>query len=185
MFTFSLYSPGDFTTGIEKELTMNTKTNLHRYPVFQYIAAIVAFFWILIVLTGCFANYGRLKLSADVRHAFENFQAFKNHRYYYSGRENKPSAIIGVHRDYRFESKYWTEVDLQKTSLKELVNRLYPNEYSPLYGYDILDPNGKKAGIWFSQFGHTTIRLENDNRLVVVTPEPTDTRRYVPDMKQN
>ncbi len=164
---------------------MNTKANPHRHPVFEYITAVVAFFWILIVFSGCFANYGRLKLSTDVQHAFENFQAFKDHRYYYSGRENKPSAIIGVHRDYRFESKYWTEVDLQKTSLKELVNRLYPLDYFPLYGYHILDPNGKKAGIWFSQFGHTTIRLENDNRLVVVTPEPTDTRRYVPDMKQN
>ncbi len=164
---------------------MNIKANPHRYPVLRYITAVVAFFWILIIFNGCFANYGRLKLSADVQHAFENFQAFKNHRYFYSGRENKPSAIIGIHRDYRFESKYWTEVDLQKTSLKKLVNRLYPLDYSPLYGYHILDPNGKKAGIWFSQFAHTTIRLENDNRLVVVTPEPIDTRRYVPDMAQN
>ena len=164
---------------------MNTKANRHRYPVFQYITAVVAFFWIWIVFSGCFANYGRLKLSADVRHAFENFQTFKNHRYYYSGRENKPSAIMGVHRDYRFESKYWTEIDLQKTSLKELVNRLYPYDYAPLSGYYILDPNGKKAGIWFSQFGHTTITLENDNRLVVVTPEPIDTRSHEPGMAQN
>ncbi len=164
---------------------MNTKANPHRYPVLQYLTAVVAFFGILIVFNGCFANYGRLKLSADVQHAFENFQAFKNHRYYYSGRENKPSAIIGVHRDYRFESRYWTEVDLQKTSLKELVNRLYPYDYFPPYGYYILDPNGNKAGIWFSQFGQTSIRLENDNRLVVVTPEPIDTRRYEPDIAQN
>jgi hypothetical protein len=124
-------------------------------------------------------------LSTDVQHAFENYQAFENHRYYYSGRKNKPSAIIGVHRDYRFESEYWTEVDLQKTDFKELVNRLYPYDYYPPSGYYILDPSGKKVGLWFSEFTHTAITLENDNRLVVVTPEPIDTRRYVPDRKQN
>ncbi len=162
--------------------------NLHHSRIVPILSAFIAFLWMLGVLNGCFANHGRLKLSRDVRYAFENFQTFKNHRYYYSGRKSKPLAIIAVYHDYRFESKNWTEINLQKTDLEELIKRLYPYYYSPPYGYYILDPNGKKAGLWFSEFRHTAIRLENDNSLVVATPEPVHIyyyRRLVPDMEKD
>ena len=164
---------------------MAVSTRIHSHKLVQYITALLVLLWLAGVISGCFANYGRLKLSKSVTDAFESYQPSENHRYYYSGRENKPSAIIGVHRDYAFESEYWTEVDLTKTAFKGLVGRLYPYEYNSPDGYDILDPKGRKAGVWFSEFRGTTIRLANNNRLIVVSPEPIDTRREPMDAGQN
>jgi hypothetical protein len=101
-----------------------------------------------VMLAGCTYNYGRLEKSPEIRQAFESYQILEDYRYYYSGRQNKPSAIIGVHRNYSFGSKYWTEIELT------------PSEF--------------KKGIWFSSINFATIKLEDHNRLVIYSPEPLD-----------
>jgi hypothetical protein len=129
---------------------------------------------IAIMIVGCVRNYGSLQKSSEIVRAFESYQILEGYRYYYSGRENKPSAIIGVHRNYSFESKYWTEIELTPSALKKAVNRLHSLHHYPHYGAYIIDPNGKRAGIWFSSINFATIKLEGDNRLVIYSPEPLD-----------
>jgi hypothetical protein len=131
-------------------------------------------FIITVLLTGCVYNYGSLQKSRDITRAFESYKMLEGYRYYYSGRQNKPSAIIGVHRDYSFSSKFWTEIELTPSAFKKAVSRLYPLSGSPPYGAYIIDPNGKRAGIWFSSIYFATIKLEDDNRLVIYSPEPVD-----------
>jgi hypothetical protein len=127
-----------------------------------------------VMLAGCTYNYGRLEKSPEIRQAFESYQILEDYRYYYSGRQNKPSAIIGVHRNYSFGSKYWTEIELTPSEFKKAVKRLYPMYDYPPYGAYIIDPNGNRAGIWFSSINFATIKLEDHNRLVIYSPEPLD-----------
>ena len=127
-----------------------------------------------VMLAGCVYNYGSLQKSPEIRLAFESYQILEGYRYYYSGRQNKPSAIIGVHRNYSFESKYWTEIELTPSEFKKAVRRLYLLHGHSPYGAYIIDPKGKRAGIWFSSINFATIKLEENNRLVIYSPEPLD-----------
>jgi hypothetical protein len=54
------------------------------------IAGMLALYGLLL-LGGCStANYGGLKRSRDVARAFESYQVFEEHRYYYLNQENNP-----------------------------------------------------------------------------------------------
>jgi hypothetical protein len=147
------------------------QTNYDHPIRFLNIALIMS---ISIILASCAQNYGSLQKSPDIARAFQTYQLLEDYRYYYSGRENKPSAIIGVHRSYSFNSKYWTEIESTPSAFKKTVRRLYPMHDHPPYGAYIIDPNGKRAGIWFSSVNFATIKLEGDNRLVIYSPEPLD-----------
>ncbi|MGD2271384.1 MAG: hypothetical protein PVI06_13345 [Desulfobacterales bacterium] len=149
-----------------------TLQKTHRYSFFSARSALVLF--VATMLVGCFANYGRLEKSSQIKQAFESYQILDGYRYYYSGRQNKPSAIIGVHRDYSFSSEYWTEIELTPEAFKKAVKRLYPLYDPPAYGAYIIDPNGKRAGVWFSSINFATIKLKDVNRLIILTPEPLE-----------
>ena len=41
----------------------------------------------------------------------------------------------------------------------------------PPYGFKILDDEGAKIGIWFSSKQWTTVIIEEDNQVAVLTPE--------------
>jgi len=48
---------------------------------------------------------------------FKSYQILPDHRYYYSGAEGRPDAIMGIHPDYTLETTQWTEIDLTERSL--------------------------------------------------------------------
>ncbi|MGB7919697.1 MAG: hypothetical protein WCF40_06530 [Desulfobacterales bacterium] len=120
------------------------------------------------VLTGCLANYGRLEINSAVEQAFRNHEMLDHYQYYYSGRENKPSAIIGIDPAFQFSSKYWTAIE--PSQFETMVGRMFP-EYGFLYGAYILAPDGRKAGVWYSWVNIFTAKFEDD-RIIVFSPEP-------------
>jgi hypothetical protein len=119
-------------------------------------------------LAGCFANYGRLEINRAVEQAFRNHEMLDHYQYYYSGRENKPSAIIGIDPAFQFSSKYWTAIE--PSLFKTMVGRMFP-DYGFLYGAYILAPDGRKAGVWYSWVTIFTAKFEDD-RIIVFSPEP-------------
>jgi hypothetical protein len=119
-------------------------------------------------LTGCLQSYGRLKTNPAVTEAFQDYRMLDDYRYYYSGRENVPTAIIGVDSKYGFESDLWRPIEPTSEALKKMVERV------PEFGYgargaDILTPQGELAGVWFSRTPQSVVRLEN-NQLIVYPP---------------
>jgi hypothetical protein len=124
--------------------------------------------FIIASLAGCFANYGRLQIDSAVDQAFRNREMLDNYQYYYSGRENKPSAIIGIDPAFQFSSKYWTAVD--PSQFKTMVGRMFP-DFGYLYGAYMVAPDGRKAGVWYSWVNTYTVKFEGD-RIIVFSPEP-------------
>jgi hypothetical protein len=129
------------------------------------------------LLTGCFENYGRLKHNMDVTRAFTNNQIMQDYKYYYYGRTNMPYAVIGIDREYQMRSKMWREVDQNTEKFKEMVfwvwdDYRYSNQYNFIKGADILDPDGKKIGIWYSGLWWAAIRFEENKRIVVMPETP-------------
>jgi hypothetical protein len=126
---------------------------------------------IIILLAGCAANYARFQIDDQVEQAFKQYKPIDGFHYYYSGRENKPSAIIGIDPAYKFSSKFWTAIE--PTQFKKMVDRMFPPSYSMLYGADILTPDGKRAGVWYSWVDIHSAKFVGD-KIIVYSPEPVE-----------
>jgi hypothetical protein len=106
-----------------------------------------------------------------------------DHHYYYTGSDNNPDAIIAIQRKYTLETRLWKSVEATPKQIKDWVDRL-----TDLRGYglktlgsDILGPNGETIGIWYSKKSDfTTVRLLDDNRVMVYPPTEVDRIRWDP-----
>ena len=122
------------------------------------------------ILTGFFSGYGRLTRSREVTHAFESNSIFPEHRYYIIGIGFASAAIVGIDRSYKPRARFWREVDLSKIEIKDLVERMINRDgYSP-HGFFILDPNGKKAGVYYSSVYWAAVKIEDGGRIAMLSP---------------
>lgn len=129
---------------------------------------------IFLVTAGCSGNYGRLQRDRDADQIFKTYQVLPEHRYYYTGPEGRPDAIMGIQNKYTLESTQWTQFKASAEILKKWVDTINFNHstsvrYYP-YGFFILDPMGTRLGIWYSIWDWTTIIVEEDNRIKVFPP---------------
>ena len=129
----------------------------------------------LILLDGCStANYGGLKHSQDVAQAFETYQVFEEHRYYYLNQENNPFAVIALQNDYTFNGKnLWRPFDPHSDMLKKIVDLVknFPVYYSRTYGSYITDALGKKIGYWYSSLRMAGVTVDSETRTVAIHTE--------------
>jgi len=123
----------------------------------------------MVFLAACSGNYGRLQNSNEVGQAFKNFEMLDNYEYYFSGRPNKPSAIIGIDPAFEFESRFWTVIEPDQ--FQTMVGRLSPPEYGFLNGAVMLTPDGRKAGVWYSWVRIASVKFDGD-RIMISSPEP-------------
>ena len=56
---------------------------------------VILFITVTIVFGGCAENYGRLQRSAEVDKIFKTYRVLPDHRYYFTGPEGRPDAIMG------------------------------------------------------------------------------------------
>ena len=124
---------------------------------------------LVVFMAGCASDYGRLKKSDDVLIAFKNYEMLEDYRYFYSGRENKPSAIIGIRPEFKFDSRFWAEIE-NADSFKRQVDRMYPMTNWPEFAAYIHTSDGERVGVWFSGFNATVVKRDGD-RLIVYSPE--------------
>jgi hypothetical protein len=138
----------------------------NKHKVFFCLAAVCVFF------AGC-AGYGRLQWSDTASQAFQNYEMTEGYRYYYSGRGNKPSSIIGIDPAYEFSPDvHWNEI--APSDFRRMVDRMFA-EYNYLAAAYILDPNGKRAGVWYSYIWDAVVKFDN-GRIYVFSPEPADVK---------
>jgi hypothetical protein len=129
------------------------------------------------LLSGCgHSVYGRLQSSRDVTQAFEESQIYSDHQYYYSGFQQTPFGIIGIDNNYQLRSSYWKPIDLNPALLNKLIYRMDTVYSLRPQGSWILDQQNKRVGIWYSSQRQTKVKVEKNNRIVVVPPEPPDLR---------
>jgi len=140
------------------------------------ISAIICLGLLLLFYSCANSNYGKLQSSQEITQVFENEQLLSDHVYYYSGLWGVPNAIVGIHPKYDLESKVWRQVDLSSALLKKWITRMHYVHLVKPQGAWILGPDGNRIGIWYSARHQTTVRLEEDNRVVIVPPEPPELR---------
>ena len=121
-------------------------------------------------------NYGQILPGGEVTRDLESGVFHPEFRYYTSGSDLYPNALIGLHRDYRLNPEtLWKEVAMTPEKLREIVALMktkafefgqFPHEF------ELLDTGGKKIGFWYSILSaRTFLRFEADGTVMILAPE--------------
>jgi hypothetical protein len=121
-----------------------------------------------------FKTYGEIKAGAEATRAFESHQIVPNYRYYISGSELYPNALIGVDKAYTLSGDLWKEVEATPVKFKDIVENMKSKGLEvgeSLHGFDMVDPAGKKIGLWYSILrARTSIKVVGENTVTIFTP---------------
>ncbi len=127
-----------------------------------------------ILLAGCAAKVpsGKWEVTPGVQQAFEAGTILPHHTYYYLGSSSAPDSVIAIDNHYTLRTKVWAQVDLTKERLNGWLNwyRTEPARDCEYYGGVILTPDGKQAGVWYSQNIINIIQMPEPGVLVVYQP---------------
>ncbi len=120
---------------------------------------------------GISLKYGKLERSSEITKTFETHQILPDHQYYYSGWGQVPYAIIAIDSRYKLRKGLWKKVEATVPMLRNWVREMDTIYGYPPYGSRILDHNGQQLGVWYSSKQWTTIIIEEQNEIAVLTPE--------------
>ena len=119
-------------------------------------------------------NYGTLKRDQELNRMILAYEVIPDHNYYFSGSSDRPNAILGIHRDYQLVSQLWSTAQINSAQLAKWIGNIAPENYRGPSGYIaayILDPDGKKVGIWYSIMNTTTVEFLEGNKIKVNSPD--------------
>lgn len=127
------------------------------------------------VAAGCASGgYGRLYHDAEITRMFTTNTVPDYYRYYINGRSKMPYAIIGIDPRYRLGGTIWEPVAPNTQEFAQKVSAMWRpdiwEQYDPAEGAWIKAPIGEDIGIWFSMYPYATIKMEDDNRVVILSP---------------
>ena len=74
------------------------------------------------IFAGCAGHWGRISSSRTVTETFQAYRILPDHRYYYSGPDAYPTAIIGIHKNFTLTARFWKPVDLTPERLRAWLN---------------------------------------------------------------
>jgi hypothetical protein len=108
--------------------------------------------------------------------AFDSFMGRKvlsGYRYYTTGPENTPDAIVGMKKGYTLAGDKWTERKMTTELLDSLVkqmNDMYGAVSVGLSGSNILDDTGKPIGVWYSAISTTQVEMLSPTEVSIEPP---------------
>ncbi len=136
------------------------------------IAAAVAL--ILIVRRFTAGRYGTLRPSGQATADYEAFLVDPDLRYYVSGPDPCPNAVMGIAKSWVLESDLWKPVDLDHAGMRGLVVNMQAKagqSLSILHGFVVRDDRGGRIGNWLSLPGlNVMIKITGEHRVAISTP---------------
>ena len=122
-----------------------------------------------------FGTFGRIDSSSEATLAFERYSVNPTYRYYISGSDVYPNALIGISRDYHLDPEtLWKEVEMTPKLMKELVDQMKARASQLMQspqGFNLVDDTGRVIGVWYSLItARTFIELKKDGIVRIDTP---------------
>ena len=156
------------------------KAMQHRAPLAVMLVVIGLF--TLALVAGCATGDGaRLDMSQEVWRMFNDGGVAGGYRYFTTGVENRPDAILALNKEYTLVTERWAERRMNSDILKQLVG-LMNNEFSPmgggLVGSWVLDDEGERIGMWYSPVALTGVKMLGDNNVQVNPPDPLKIKQF-------
>jgi len=137
----------------------------------RYFSPLLIGIFVLVSIAGCAGNYGSLKRDAGVQQAFESNQVPMDYKYYYYG-DSEPYVIFGIEPKYEMNSHMWREVMPDTAEFKEMTRWIWEDYNYYKFGANILDPQGKKVGVFYSAIRETSVKFVNANQIMVMPNTP-------------
>jgi len=121
-------------------------------------------------------SYGRIDPSAETTRAFESYRVNPEFRYYISGSEVYPNALMGLSRAYRLDPRtLWKEVAMTPETMKEIVTQMQTKAFDYhlfQYGFEMSDNTGRPIGAWYSILkARTFLHMEENGTVRIDTPD--------------
>ena len=126
--------------------------------------------FVMIVISGCLENYGKLQRSREVTAMFETGELPHEYRYHFFGRRGNPDAVMGLEPDWTLKSRMWRTVELNTEEFKYMTKWVWEDLGYYKYGANILDPEFEKIGIIYTSSWMATIKVDKDTKTVEVMP---------------
>jgi len=124
-----------------------------------------------VLIVGCSGDFGRIRWDADVTQAFENSQVPLDLNFYYYGVGMQTYAIVGLDPKWELNSSMWRKLEADTEKFKVVKSRIWYNDLTLPHepqGAVILDPDGAKAGVYFSSLPFVSIKFKPENRIMVM-----------------
>ena len=121
-------------------------------------------------------TYGQIDPSSEATHAFESYSVDPTCRYYISGSDVYPNALIGLSRDYHLDPEtLWKEVQMNQKLMKEIVDNMKARASQLLQfpkGFSLVDDKGRVIGAWYSIItARTFVQMKQDGIVRIDTPD--------------
>jgi len=109
----------------------------------------------LAALAGCApaGPAGSWQEEPSVRQLFESGRILPDHTYYCLGSFGAPDSVVAVGNQFTLRSRVWAKVDMSEERLNEWLQWWRSERYGACeyHGGRILAPDGRPAGVWYSQ----------------------------------
>ena len=125
---------------------------------------------VMIVILGCFENYGRLQRSTEVQTMFETGQLPSEYNYHFYGLRSHPHAVMGLEPGWTLRSKTWRKVELSTEEFRYMTKWVWEDLGFYKYGAEILDPEFVKIGIIYTSSFMVAVKVDKDTKTVEVMP---------------
>lgn len=129
---------------------------------------------VAMVFAGCATgSNARLARSQSVFESYQGARVEPMHRYYTTGVENNPDAILALDNAYTLKTERWKEREITPDLLRQLVGRM-DDEFAAvgagLFGMEVLDDEGKTIGNWYSAVDITRVEMLSATEVRVSPP---------------
>jgi hypothetical protein len=121
------------------------------------------------LIGACAGSYGKLVTSPASLEQYRQQTLSADLQYYYCGRSGLPYAVIGIDDTYRFNDRVWFRIDTMDEVYEKIYNLsdIHPHART-MRAADILDPEGRQIGVWFSFFHYTPVQVDPDSGVLTV-----------------
>ncbi len=108
--------------------------------------------------------------------AFEHYSVNPVYRYYISGSDVYPNALIGLSRDYHLDPEtLWKEVQMTPKLMKEIVDLMKVRASQLMQfpqGFNLVDDQRRVIGVWYSIItARTFVQMKKDRIVRIDTPD--------------
>ena len=125
---------------------------------------------LVLAFAGCAGRYGSIRWDNGVEKSFLAGQVLPGHRYYTTGSDTTPLAILALREDHPLRSDLWTEVAMTPEILARFADRMRGTRTEGPWGRVVLDDRQNPIGAWYSVFDPTPVKLLDDGGVVVTPP---------------
>ena len=146
----------------------------------RLVKTIIPLGGVLFLLGGCAActDCGTIRKRNEVTTIFTSNTVVSGYNYFYNGEILYPKAIMGVDKGLTLEGTFWTPIELTQNQLTSWVREIGTRPNSSIAtgvngrfeGFEILDPQGRRVGIWYSNFDWGVFKFPEANKILAYSP---------------